>query len=87
MGLKEEVGIELGGPQRIRKACEEIRGKEKGYSLPLDSTVYFKFFHNEILWTNVCKIKRENNLKENQMKKGKINEVVKRGNHPQLKKD
>lgn len=44
MGLKEEVGIELGGPQRIRKACEEIRGKEKAYSLPLGFYCILNFF-------------------------------------------
>lgn len=49
MGLKEEVGIELGGPQRIRKAFEEIRENDQCHSLPLDFAVYLQFFHNEIL--------------------------------------
>lgn len=47
--------------------------------LPLDFAVHLQYFHNEILEADVCKIKMENNLKENWPKKVKINEVVKRG--------
>lgn len=47
-GLKEEAVIDLGVPQRTRKAFEEIREKDQCHPLPLDFAVYLKFFHNEI---------------------------------------